>query len=590
MAVAKFKNPKILIACGGVLVLAIVTVLLIIFAPKNTCEICVDLEKCVCGTFVGITTEEESFDTAEPPACDCEQDPCVCDTAVCPYGRPPERRFTVIDGEPIMVLDSAENNLPIDDENVTVNPDDTITVRAPNAQGEMTTYTFANPLIIPAFTDAPSTDEPPGTGTQPPPATSVAIATLPDGGTTQIVVTIPVTTTRPPATTPTPSGFQGITLSSSSISANVAGVVIEDLTDESGRVVASRSVARITAPGTYVVTGTISNGQIVVDTAGRVNVILRNASITCRVGPALRGANIDGMNLTVTSENGTTNALVDARSVRPDLDQDIEPQTDDPAWRNSALHFRNEDSSSSLTITGNGRLTIRGGYQHGINSRSSLTVNGARLTIESASHGMRSRLGMTISTRSEITITSGRRGLRAAGNNNGSITVRDSTLTINSRRDAIHAEAHVTLLNATVNATVYGGWNQRVPDDYSTRGIRAGGSQVAGAVNITGGNVTISSPHNAIAARGDVNIRSSATLSLSTQRRGLFSSLNVNINSSNVTIVVCSEGIRTTNLVVSQGNVRIHSRGVGINLRTGGRSNINPTNAVTHTECRGCHG
>jgi hypothetical protein len=397
MVVDRFKNPKVLIAAGGVLLLVIVTVILVLTAPGNTCEECIEAghDRCRCNAII---TTPDDWSTDVPPDDDCPVcglPPANCDCGSSNTTVPDDRRFNVTEGDPIIIIDLASGVI-VEDKNVVVNANGTITITAPNEDGVMTEYTIPNPLIA-AVTTSETTGN---VTTLAPPPTSVI--TDNEGRTTVVTIatTAPPTAATTPATTSPGPTFQGISLSANAITANVAGVEIQDLIIDSV-VIARNAVARITAPGTYVVTGTINNGQIVVDTEGTVNVILRNAHITCRVGPAFRSADRK-MRVTLTSENGTTNSLIDSRPVRPDLDNDVEPQTDDPAWRNGAVYFRNESNDSSFIITGRGALTVRGGYQHGINSRTSLTITNARVTIHSASHGTRSRLQTNITTNTEL--------------------------------------------------------------------------------------------------------------------------------------------------------------------------------------------
>ena len=73
----------------------------------------------------------------------------------------------------------------------------------------------------------------------------------------------------------------------------------------------SGSTVTITAAGTYQLSGTLSNGQIVVNTAdsGVVAVVLSGASIASSTGAAVSVTSAD--TVTVTLAAGTTNNLSD---------------------------------------------------------------------------------------------------------------------------------------------------------------------------------------------------------------------------------------------------------------------------------------
>ena len=124
---------------------------------------------------------------------------------------------------------------------------------------------------------------------------------------------------------------------------------------------AKGSVLTISAAGTYILSGTLTAGQVVVD-AGKedtVRLILNGVSITCANSAPLYAKKAAKTILTLA--DGTQNALTDGASYTfPDA------ETDEP----SAAVF----SKNDLTINGGGTLTVTGQYNNGIASKDVLTI------------------------------------------------------------------------------------------------------------------------------------------------------------------------------------------------------------------------
>ncbi len=120
-------------------------------------------------------------------------------------------------------------------------------------------------------------------------------------------------------------------------------------------------VLTISDEGTYVITGTITDGQIVVDAedTDKLQIVLNGVSITCTDYAPIYIKNADKVFITL-AEN-TVNTLIDGAEYI---------QTDEKTV--DGVIF----SRADLTINGSGTLNITGNYKHGILSKDDLVITG----------------------------------------------------------------------------------------------------------------------------------------------------------------------------------------------------------------------
>lgn len=150
-------------------------------------------------------------------------------------------------------------------------------------------------------------------------------------------------------------------------------------------------VINIKSPGIYRITGTLTSGQIAIDTNvinGDVEIILAGASITCADGPAIVAYNVntksaDNCNVTIKTEKDTENYVYGARvktSVIGWEDQDkivynIEKGTNDEGQYFEQYKYDGAISSDiTLTFKGEGTLKFESGRE-GIEVKGDVIIN-----------------------------------------------------------------------------------------------------------------------------------------------------------------------------------------------------------------------
>lgn len=159
-----------------------------------------------------------------------------------------------------------------------------------------------------------------------------------------------------------------------------------------GNVSVNGSVTSITGGGEYHISGTVSDGQIVVNTTEKVKLHLDGVNITCSTGPAIMVE--DAKRLTIRLMEGTTNTLVDGGSDKI----------------NDGVIFSND----TVEIRGKGTLNITAGNAHGIASDDDVVIENGNINITSIKSGIHTNDDITING-GNLTINGGTNGMKSKG-------------------------------------------------------------------------------------------------------------------------------------------------------------------------------
>ena len=218
-----------------------------------------------------------------------------------------------------------------------------------------------------------------------------------------------------------------IVLNGASISVSGAGATVNG------------SVVTITEAGTYVVSGTLTDGQIAVAAANtdKVHLVLNGADITNKTGAPIYASQCD--KLIITLAEGTKNSLTDGGANF----QYADTTEEEP---NAALFCKDD-----LTINGNGSLTVNAGFKNGIGSKDDLLIVSGDITVTAANHGLRGNDSVTMLSGS-LNITAANDGIQTNNTEDpslGWILIENGTLTITAGNDGIQADTTVTLSGAT---------------------------------------------------------------------------------------------------------------------------------------------
>ena len=187
----------------------------------------------------------------------------------------------------------------------------------------------------------------------------------------------------------------------------------------------SGNIITITKEGTYVLSGALSEGQIVVDAdSAKVQLVLDNADITCASSAAIYIKNADKTFITLAE--GSENILMNTAEYEAIDDNNID-----------AVIFSKDD----LTLNGKGTLTINSEYGHGIVSKDDLKLVGGTYNITAENHALSGKDSVRIAE-GTYNLTSGKDGIHsenADDDEKGFVYIASGDFTIESTGDGIDA-------------------------------------------------------------------------------------------------------------------------------------------------------
>ncbi len=196
---------------------------------------------------------------------------------------------------------------------------------------------------------------------------------------------------------------------------------------DSDKVSVTGSTVTVTGSGTYLISGTLDNGSIVVDAGkeDKVQLVLNGVSIRSDFYAAIYVKQAD--KVFITSAEETDNTLSNGGFTQLD-DSNVD-----------AVIFAKDD----ITFNGAGSLTINSPAGHGIVGKDEVTVTGGVYTVTSAKCAIRANDSIAIAD-GAFTLTAGTDSLHAENDEDdtqGNIHIAGGTFTIKANDDAVHANS-----------------------------------------------------------------------------------------------------------------------------------------------------
>lgn len=336
------------------------------------------------------------------------------------------------------------------------------------------------------------------------------------------------------------SSVVDIVLDQNAITANGEGVTIEG------------SIATITAAGNYSVSGTLLDGQIIVDIdddEAITRLILDGVDMSSSTTSPLFVKSSEQV-VIILSDN-SYNYISDAEEYVYDNVEEDEP--------NAAIF-----SKDDLSIYGNGLLAVSANYNDGIKSKDGLVLNAANLTVNSVDDGIVGKDYVHVEG-GEMTLNVVGDGLKSTNEDadKGYVFIEGGKLNITSGADSIQAESNLKITNGEFSLVSGGGSNASISDDDSAKGLKA-----SMAIFISDGEFVINSADDAIHSNNTVQI-DGGVFDIATGDDGIHADTLLGIAGGDITITESYEGIESAEIIVDAGTVRIVSSDDGLNVAGG---------------------
>ena len=354
-------------------------------------------------------------------------------------------------------------------------------------------------------------------------------------------------------------------------------------TASSNSVTISGSKITITEEATYIISGTLSNGMIIVNAKNtdKLHLVFNGVNITSKTSAALYILEADKVFLTLA--DGTSNSIANGGSFQPIDNNNID----------GALF-----SKQDLTMNGNGSLTVTSPAGHGIVCKDDLVVTGGTYTIHSASHGLDANDSVRIA-KGNLTIDAGKDAIRAENNNDNSkgfIYISGGSITAEAEGDGISASAYMQIEDGTINLLVGGGSKNGNKQHSDFFGGFMGGGQPGGkrpnkmqktnavastddgtsmkalkstnSLLIAGGNISINSADDSVHSDASVIING-GTLTIASGDDAIHAEETLTVTGGKIDISECYEGLEALHIDVNGGTISLKASDDGLNAAGG---------------------
>ncbi len=357
-------------------------------------------------------------------------------------------------------------------------------------------------------------------------------------------------------------------------------------TSDSDGVQINGDIVRITAGGSYLISGNLSNGQIIVECADdeKVKLCFNGVDLSSSENSPVYIVSADKVAIVLC--DGSLNSVTDSRSGYSDsVDDDSESDSPD-----AAIY-----SACALTISGSGKLTVNASYNDGIRSKKTLKILNGRINVGSSGTAVKGSNATAVAG-GEITINAGKSGIRTSETDDsakGYIFISGGKIEITAEKHGINASQYVLISGGEINITTTGtetdtdssdnddgGWGGMWHGGFGGEGsgrskIKSKGIKAEKSVTVTGGNITVTSTGHSIASAGTVSISGDASLtlhaeckSLSANSKGIKADGDLTVSGGTVNVTYSYEGLESKDgsIIITGGSVSVVSSDDGFNV------------------------
>ena len=281
----------------------------------------------------------------------------------------------------------------------------------------------------------------------------------------------------------------------------------------------------------------------------------------------------------IIGKSAKVNLILEGESTISD-DEDIAKDDTEETFEGAGIKFK---SSSSLVISGTGKLTVIGTPKNGIKGakKSSLTINGGTLSIKAAKNALACDNLITIND-GTIEIESDSDGIKSEPDSDddeskGTIIINGGNINIISKSDAIQAAYNLEINGGIFNIKTYEGADSETfdKDTMSAKGLKCSTNEhenVTNVLNINGGEFhldtsddSVHSDYNITITKGIFEIKSGDDAIHADQYLILGEKDETDNSLLNIKIEKSYEGLEGSQVYIYSGTYNIIASDDGIN-------------------------
>jgi len=318
--------------------------------------------------------------------------------------------------------------------------------------------------------------------------------------------------------------------------------------------------------GSYVLTGSLNDGSIIVNSGDDLPVFLYLEGVSI--------ASSDYAPLVVTNAKKTVLSLIPGTESTFEAGE-IKAGDNDSDTPSAVIY-----SADDLVINGTGKLTVKGSASDGIKANDTLKILGSTVHVNALDEGINVNDGIYTSE-ADISITSVSDAVRCEKSvpSESFISINDSTLSIHTDGDGIYSSGVLCLDNSNVTIMTgegsesvvlggggfggggrggFGGYG--VTDDTpSTKGLKAGLK-----LEIRGGTFDLDCVDDAIHSDGEIAI-DKGSFNISTGNDAIHAEATLSLSPVTFNITKCLEGLEGAYILIDSGDFSITSSDDAIN-------------------------
>lgn len=364
----------------------------------------------------------------------------------------------------------------------------------------------------------------------------------------------------------------------------------------------SGSTITIIDEGTYILSGTLDDGMIIVNAekADKTQLVLNGATIHSETSAPIYILQADKVFITTAAD--TTNTLSNGGTFTAIDENNID-----------SVIYSKED----ITLNGSGTLVVTSPAGHGIVSKDSLTITSGDYDINCASHALAGKDNVCIAN-GDFTLVSGKDGIHAENADDattGFVYIKNGTYNIAAEGDGISSASYMQIEDGIFDITSGGGsanatsetsesWgnfmgggrhqggkmsnkmgdpmgndkkgsftdptteNNNSTEDAATDSASIKGIKATTTLTINGGTFTINSADDSIHSNADVTVNG-GTFEIKSGDDAFHADNTLTVTAGTINIAESYEGLEGLHIAVSGGDITIIANDDGLNAAGG---------------------